>query len=51
VPDDRAASEGAAPEPAPASSTSAAAAGSVPTPVHGLAAVRAAAAMLTQDDR
>jgi len=51
VPDDRAASEGAAPEPAPASSTSDAAAGSVPTPVHGLAAVRAAAAMQTQDDR
>ena len=51
VPDDRAASEGSDLEPAPASSTSDAAAGSVPTPVHGLAAVRAAAAMLTQDDR
>ncbi len=41
VPDDRAAGVGA--ERAPASSTSAAAAGSVPTPVHGLPAVRVGA--------
>jgi len=40
VPDDRGASEGVAPEPAPPSSTSDAAAGSVPTPVHGLPVIR-----------
>jgi two-component system sensor histidine kinase MtrB len=44
VPDDRAASEGTVPEPAPASSTSTAAAGSVPTPVHGLPVIRSGAA-------
>ncbi len=42
VPDDRVAGTGTGP--APASSTSAAAAGSVPTPVHGLPAVRVGAA-------
>jgi two-component system sensor histidine kinase MtrB len=41
VPDDRVSAAGAAS--APASSTSATAAGSVPTPVHGLAVVRAGA--------
>jgi two-component system sensor histidine kinase MtrB len=43
VPDDRAASEGSVPEPAPPSSTSDVAAGSVPTPVHGIPAIRGSA--------
>jgi len=43
VPDDRAASDGSVPEPAPPSSTSDVAAGSVPTPVHGIPAIRGSA--------
>ena len=43
MPDDRAASEGSVPEPAPPSSTSDVAAGSVPTPVHGIPAIRGSA--------